>query len=329
MKLKELNLKGKICFIRVDMNVSIINNNIVDNTRITRALKTINYILQSEAYIILATHLGRPNIGNFSDYSVKIITQHLSNLLNINIPLISDLQPSFENSNIVMIENVRCNLGEVENSLELAKQYSNMCDLFVFDAFAIAHRIESSTYGIATIMQNKCFGLSFLEEIHYLNKVVFDDKRPFTAMLGGAKISTKLPVIQGLIPTIDNLLIVGGLLNNFLLAKGFNIGKSLCEPELLNETVSLMTELEKNNIKIIFPTHVIVTKKIGDFNIVCKKVDCLDNDDIIVDLPIDFINSLLDILNISKKVFLNGSIGLFEFDSYSNGTKYFFRSYRL
>jgi len=235
-KITDLDIHNKILFIRVDMNVPIHDNMITDATRIMASLPTIKYAMSKGAQVIVATHLGRPLEGGckLTD-SVDLIANKLSQLLGIKVPVIKDLSTpiNFGQSSLVMLENVRCNIGEKANATQLGKKYAALCDIFVHDAFATAHRAEASTDAIGYYVQEVCAGLLMSAELDALNKAFAKPKHPITAIVAGSKVSTKLSILENLSRKVDYLIVGGGILNTFLAATGVNVQKSLYEESLI------------------------------------------------------------------------------------------------
>jgi phosphoglycerate kinase len=326
-KINDLDIKNKIVFIRVDMNVPIKNGQITDDTRIHAGLKTIRYALDSGAKVIVATHLGRPVEGlcNPED-SVTPIARQLSQELDLNqnIKTITNLDQKidFTNVNIVMLENVRCNLGEKQNSLALGQKYANLCDVFVHDAFATSHRAEASTDAIGHFTKQVCAGFLMTSELNALTHAMANPKHPVVAIVAGSKVSTKLSILNNLANKVDCLIVGGGILNTFLLAHGDNIGKSLAEPDLCNESRLISDKMASRGAKLPLPQDVVVAKEFNDTTpAISKSVRKLDNDDMILDVGEQFANSVADIIKKAGTIIWNGPVGVFEFNNFATGTK--------
>lgn len=324
--IKNTNIKDKILFIRSDMNVPLtIEGNIADDTRIKASIETIQYALTQNAKIVLATHLGRPKEGERANKltSVKKISQRLAQLLNMQqIPVINyDERPNWQESPIYMLENVRLNKGEKENSQELSKQYGELADIFVHDAFATAHRKESSTYGVANFTKDKCSGLLFEQEYQALSKVL-NSSGTKMAIIGGSKVSTKLSVLKNLASKVDYLCLGGGILNTFLMAKGFNIGKSLCEPDMLDEVKEITTIINDKKGHILFPELVITVNEFSPkATASIKHINNIKNEDIIIDIAPESAQKIAEIIHNMDLIIWNGPLGIFEWDIASDGTK--------
>lgn len=324
-KITDLALGNKVVLIRTDMNVPLEQGHISDDTRITAGLKTISYALNHGAQVIVATHLGRPTEGicNPED-SVTPIAIHLGNLLNLQIPVIKNLdsQIDFGNSNIVMLENVRCNIGEKANSDTLGQKYAALCDIFVHDAFATAHRAEASTDSIGEHAKTVCAGLVMSDELNALNHAFAKPKHPVLAIVGGSKVSSKLTILNNLAAKVDYLIVGGGILNTFLLASGYNIGKSLAEPDLIPDAQKVLETMTKRGCAILLPEDVVVAKELSvNALATSKQITALDPDDMILDVGNNFANKLATVIKSAATIIWNGPLGVFEFNQFANGTK--------
>ncbi len=324
-KISAINIKDKRVFIRTDMNVPIVDSRITDDTRIISGLTTIRYALSHGAKVILATHLGRPKEGTCLDKdSVDVIRQTIEHMLQQKIPLIKHLDDKidFTKVNLVMLENVRCNIGEKANDESLAQKYAALCDVFVHDAFATSHRAEASTDAIAKYVKVVAAGSLMSTEIEALQKVVQSPKSPVVAIVGGSKISTKLSILDNLADKVDYLVVGGGILNTFLLAKGFNVANSLVEVDLVPEAKRIMQKMQRRGAEVPLPDTVIVSKEISESAISEEKpITNLDNDDIILDVGTKFANDLAHVITKSQTVIWNGPLGVFEFEQFANGTR--------
>lgn len=324
-KITDLELKDKIVFIRTDMNVPIKNNEITDNTRITASLATIKYALDHGAKVIIATHLGRPTEGTVAtDDSVEVIANALSDLLGFNVPVIKNIDNKIEfgNNHLVMLENVRCNIGEKANSVTLGQKYAALCDIFVHDAFATAHRAEASTDAIGKNAKVVCAGLLMSSEIEALTKAVLAPQKPIVAIVAGSKVSTKLPILNNLSAKVDYLIVGGGILNTFLLADGKYVGKSLVEEDLVPEAKKIMENMKKRGAAVPLPQTVIVANEFSPEALASEKsITEVNADDMILDIGTSFANELAEIIATAKTIIWNGPVGVFEFDQFAGGTK--------
>ena len=320
-----LNLQNKKVFIRADLNVPIDGSTISSTSRIDASIPTIQYALDNSQVVILASHLGRPEEGNFDDsLSLKPIVDYLEEKLNIKIMLHRDFEKgqSFEPGMLHVLENVRFNPGEKKCSDELSVKYASIADVFVMDAFGTAHRTEASTYGIGKYIGEKCAGLLFYDEVDALTKTFNQRKKPMLAIVGGSKVSTKLSVLKNLVNRVDGLILGGGILNTFIAAQGFNIGKSLYEPDFVDEAKVILDEIK--NRQIFFPTiHDVICAKEFDVNAHAelKKIDDVESDDMIFDLGPKTLKNIIDHLSKVSTIIWNGPLGVFEFEQFSSGTE--------
>jgi phosphoglycerate kinase len=324
-KITDLNLDKKTVFIRTDMNVPLQNGQITDDTRIKAGLTTIKYALDNGARVIVATHLGRPVEGQCTtEDSIKPIANLLGTLIGKPIPIISDIDNpiNFSTHDIVMLENVRCNIGEKGNSQTLGQTYANLCDIYVHDAFATAHRAESSTDAVGHHAKIACAGLLLGQELDALKKALNTPKHPIVAIVAGSKVSTKLSILNNLADKVDCLIVGGGILNTFLLASGYNIGKSLAEADLVVEAKKIMDKMKERSGNVPLPQDVVTAKEFStNANATKKPIGSVDTNDMILDIGCDFANSLAEIINSAGTIIWNGPLGVFEFDQFANGTK--------
>jgi phosphoglycerate kinase len=325
-KISDLKLSGKTVFIRTDMNVPLANGVITDATRIEAGLPTIQYALKQGAKVIVATHLGRPREGALStEDSVAPVAASLAKLLNQPVPVIANWQEAsidFSATSIVMLENVRGNLGEKANSAELGKQYAGLCDVFCYDAFATAHRAEASTNAIGEFVPEVCAGLLMTRELEALEHAVASPKQPVVAIVAGSKVSTKLTILANLASKVDVLIVGGGILNTFLLASGVNVGNSLVETDLVNEAKHIMENLAKRGAQVPLPQDVVVATEFSQTaKAVTKTINELTANDMILDIGNNFAHDLAQIIHNAGTVIWNGPVGVFEFDQFANGTQ--------
>lgn len=325
-KITDLQLTNKKVFIRTDMNVPLKDGVITDDTRILAGLETIKYCLDNNAQVIVATHLGRPTEGEITTAdTVAPIANYLSKLLNLEIPVIVDWQTKeniFGENKIVLLENVRCNKGEKKNNDELGHQYAELCDIFCYDAFATAHRAEASTNAIGKYAKEACAGLLMSKELDALTKAIATPAHPVVAVVAGSKVSTKLTILNNLADKVDVLIVGGGILNTFLLAKGDNIGASLAEPNLLDEARKVMTKMETRGAKVPLPTDVVVaTQFSANADAIKKSLSEVNENEMILDIGDKFATELASILESAGSIIWNGPVGVFEFDQFANGTK--------
>jgi len=323
--ISHLNLQNKKVFIRADLNVPIDGSTISSTSRIDASIPTIQYALDNAQVVILTSHLGRPEEGNFDDsLSLKPIVEYLEEKLNIKIMLHRDFDKGqfFEPGMLHVLENVRFNPGEKKCSDELSVKYASIADVFVMDAFGTAHRTEASTYGIGKYIGEKCAGLLFYDEVDALTKTFNQPKKPMLAIVGGSKVSTKLSVLKNLVNRVDGLILGGGILNTFIVAQGLNIGKSLYEPDFVDEAKVILDEIK--NRQIFFPTidDVICAKEFDvNAHAELKKIDDVESDDMIFDLGPKTLKNITDHLSKVSTIMWNGPLGVFEFEQFSSGTE--------
>jgi phosphoglycerate kinase len=318
--MSDLDLSGSRVLIREDLNVPIKNNLVSSDARIRAALPTISQALNAGAQVIIMSHLGRPDEGTFNpQYSLAPVAKYLSDLLNEEVILSNDFKQNdnFGKHRLIMLENVRFNVGEKENSQSLAKAYADLCDIFVMDAFGTAHRAHASTYGVAEYASVSCAGPLLAKELLALDTALSSPMTPIAAIVGGSKVSTKLMVLESFATKVDQLVVGGGIANTFLAAAGKSVGKSLYEPDLVPDAKLLM---EKVNIPL--PTDVVVGKEFSEITrAVIKSVDDVADDDMILDIGPKSASRLAAMLEQMRTIIWNGPVGVFEFDQFSNGTK--------
>lgn len=326
IKLVDLDLKGKRIFIRADLNVPVKDGKVTSDARITASMATINHCLGAGAKVMVTSHLGRPEEGEWSEEnSLKPVADNIAARLNKPVRLIKDwINGGFDvaEGELVVLENCRINKGEKKNLEETARKYADLCDIFVMDAFGTAHRAQASTYGIAQYAPVACAGILLTEELDALTKALSNPARPMVAIVGGSKVSTKLTVLESLSDKVDQLVVGGGIANTFLKATGKNIGKSLCEDDLIPTAKSLMEKMIKRNASIPVAVDVVVGKKFdANESAVLKDVNTVADDDMIFDIGPKSAQELADIIMKAGTVVWNGPVGVFEFDQFGAGTE--------
>lgn len=320
LKMADVNLSAKRVLIRQDLNVPIENNQVLSDERIVASLPTINYALKQNAKVILVSHLGRPIAGKFEKkFSLEPVAKHLSKILKKPVRFISNWLDGFEieAGEVVLCENVRFQIGETENDSKLAKKMANICDICIQDAFGVAHRTHASTNKITKFVDYACAGPLLIEEITQINKFLHNTKSPKIAIVGGSKVSTKLSVLQSIAKNVDYLIVGGGIANTFIAAKGYSIGKSLYEKDLIPEAQKL---IKKN--KIFIPSDVVCAKEFNKkAKTTIKDIANIEKDDMIFDIGENSIIELKNIIQLAKTIFWNGPLGVFEFDNFNKGTE--------
>jgi len=322
----ELKLKQKKILLRLDLNVPLDNEKITDTTRIDKILPTINFLLKNEAKIIILSHVGRPKGKIINRLSLKPGCENLKKKLNENIKLITknlkeiDSNDLFDNHNekIVMLENLRFYQEEEENNNEFAKRLASLADIYVNDAFSCSHRAHTSIVEITKFLPSYA-GLQLNLEIDALTKITSEIKRPITCIIGGSKISTKINIIKNLIPKFNNIVIVGGMANNILKYKGFNIGKSIQEANCDQVIEEIFSLSEKNNCKIVYPEDVAVGKDLnGSAKI--KDASKVSENELILDIGPKTIQTVNKLIEKSETILWNGPAGYFENPNFAKGS---------
>ena len=314
--LKDQDLSNKNVVVRLDLNVPIQGKQIIDSTRIISSVPTIKYLVNKNCKVLLTSHLGRPEEGKFDqEFSMSPVAEKLSEILNHEIDLIDSLDSSdiFNTTQIQLLENLRFLIGEKDNNEKLGNQLANKGDVYIFDAFGTAHRKQASTYSAIQQAKFSCAGLLLEKEINSLNKALTSIENPFTAVIAGSKISTKLELIAHLNSKADFIVVGGGIANTFLKSQGFNVGESLVE----NDMIEIAKELF-NSGKIILPNKVIVADSIDSNSSTTKNIDSVSGSDKIFD--INLTSNMSEILKNSKTILWNGPIGVFEKEPFQKGT---------
>jgi len=323
MKVKlmtDLDLRGRRVLIREDLNVPLKEGRITSAARLKAAAPTIRYALDNGAQVIVMSHLGRPVEGEFnSEFSLAPIANYLGKLLDQKVHLIKDWSDGsiVSNHRLVMLENVRFNIGEKSNSDSLARAYAELCDIFVMDAFGTAHRAQASTHGVAKYAPSVCAGPLLANELDALEQALANPTAPVAAIVGGSKVSTKLMVLESLADKVDQLIVGGGIANTFLAAAGKPVGKSLFEADLIPAAQALMSK-----VNIPIPSDVIVGKEFSETaEAVVKLVDDVEEDDMIFDIGPESAKQLAEMITTMGTIIWNGPVGVFEFPQFSQGTQ--------
>lgn len=325
-KISDIDLKNKRVLMRLDLNVPLKNGEVSSDARIVAALPTINKALQDGAAVMILAHLGRPVEGEFDEaFSLAPVAKRLSALLGREVPLIRDYlqqKPQVKAGEIALLENCRFNVGEKKNNPELAQQYADLCDVFVSDGFGVVHRAQASTHGVAERAPLACAGYLVTQEVEALEKILKTPQRPLMAIVGGAKVSTKLSILKSLLEKVDVLLPAGGIANTFLAARAYPVGASLYEAELIPEARALLIEAECQGVTILLPKDVRVAKRFdASETAVIKDLDDLDADDMILDVGPKTEALFAAQIATMKSIIWNGPIGVFEFPHFASGTQ--------
>ena len=325
LRMSELALADKRVLIREDLNVPVKDGKITSDARLKAALPTIKLALESGAKVMVMSHLGRPTEGEYNEeFSLAPVVDYLSAALNYPVRLVKDYLDGVEvnTGELVVLENVRFNVGEKKNNDELAQQMANLCDIYVMDAFGTAHRAQASTHGVAKYAATACAGPLLSGELDALSKALDNPARPLVAIVGGSKVSTKLTVLDSLSNVVDQLVVGGGIANTFIAAAGNNVGKSLYEADLIDEANRLTANAKANNGDIPVPTDVVTGKVFSESaEATLKTVADVADDDMIFDIGPDSAKALADILKNAGTIVWNGPVGVFEFDQFGEGTK--------
>ncbi len=319
-QMSTMSLKGQRVLIREDLNVPIKEGKITSNARILAALPTLKQALAQSAKVIVMSHLGRPTEGQFAqEFSLRPIADYLSELLQLPVKLITDLNAHIElaEGQLALLENVRFNQGEKANDEQLAKQYARLCDVFVMDAFGTAHRAQASTCGVAKFAPIACAGPLLNAELAALDKALAQPEKPLVAIVGGAKVSSKLQVLESLSEICEQIIVGGGIANTFLAASGKPVGKSLYEPELIPKAQEIMQK-----VHIPLPQDVVCAEEFSsNAQATLKPIDEVTAEDMILDIGPDFSQTLADILQNARTIIWNGPLGVFEIEQFSAGTE--------
>ncbi len=325
LRMDELDLTGKRVMIREDFNVPLDAGKVTSDARIRAALPTIQMALDGGAALILLSHLGRPVEGQYDEkFSMAPVAEHLSGLIGKPVRLQKNWLDGFDikPGEVVLCENVRFNPGEKANDEALAKAMALLCDIFVMDAFGTAHRAQASTEGVIRFAPSACAGPLLTRELFELDKGLTDPERPMLAIVGGSKVSTKLTVLESLMTRVDELIVGGGIANTFIAASGYDVGKSLYEPDLIHEAQRLIRLAHKEGGEIPIPKDVVVASEFSkDARAFVRPVDEVQADEMILDIgPLTAAKYAAMIQN-AGTVIWNGPVGVFEFKNFSAGTR--------
>ena len=334
LSIKDLDLRGKRVFIRVDFNVPIKDGKVGDDSRITASLPTIQYAIEHQARVILASHLGRPKGQRVDKYSLRPVAEHLAELLQRPVAFAEDCVgeavqskvDALDDGDVLLLENLRFHAEEEKNDDEFAKELASLCDVYVNDAFGTAHRAHASTAGITRHVSQAAAGLLMEKELEYLGKAINEPEHPFAAILGGAKVSDKIPVINALIDRgVDKLLIGGAMAYTFLKAEGFTVGKSLVEDSMLQTALDIKKRAEEKGIQFLLPTdHQVVDsyEPIKGQKIVAKTIPIeFTNIGLVgMDIGVETVGHFAAALQDARLIIWNGPMGVFEEPPFDQGT---------
>jgi phosphoglycerate kinase len=326
IKMTDLDLSGKRVLIRADLNVPVADGKVTSDARITASMATIEHALKAGAKVMVTSHLGRPEEGVYSEEnSLKPVVDVISTKLGKPVRLIKDwLEGGFDVAagELVVLENCRFNKGEKKSTDELSQKYAKLCDVFVMDAFGTAHRAEASTHGVAKFAPVAAAGILLVNELDALTKALLSPARPMVAIVGGSKVSTKLTVLESLSEKVDQLVVGGGIANTFLKAAGNEVGKSLCEDDLVPVARTLMDKMSQRGAAVPIAVDVVCGKKFDANEPAIKKdVAAVAADDMIFDIGAKSASQIAEIIKNAGTVVWNGPVGVFEFDQFGEGTK--------
>jgi len=320
LKMTELDLAGKRVLIRQDMNVPIKDGKVTSDARIRASLPTIKAAVEAGAKVMIMSHLGRPTEGEYADeFSLLPVVNYLQENTDLNVRLVKDYIAGVEAKagEVLILENVRFNVGEKKDDETLAKQYAALCDIYVMDAFGTAHRAQASTHGVGVFAPVACAGPLLAGELDALGKALNNPQRPLVAIVGGSKVSTKLTVLDALSKIADQLVVGGGISNTFIAARGYNVGQSLHEAVLIPEAKRLMDSLD-----IPEAVDVRVGKNFSESEpAVIKDVSEVQDDEEIMDYGPQTAENVAKVLKGAKTILWNGPCGVFEFDNFAKGTE--------
>lgn len=321
LKMADLDLKGKRVLIRADLNVPLKDGKVASDKRIMATLPTIKLALEKGAKVMVISHLGRPEEGVYAEeFSLKPVADYIATKLNgVKVRLEKDYLNGVEvnEGEVVVLENCRFNKGEKKSAEDLSKKYAALCDVFVMDAFGTAHRAQATTYGVAQFAPVACAGPLLAAELEALGKAMDNPARPMVAIVGGSKVSTKLPVLNSLLKVCDQLIVGGGIANTFIAAAGHKVGKSLCENDLIDTAKELAAKTQIPEF-----VDVVVGKEFDEKTpAVTKDLKDVADDDMIFDLGPKSMANINEVIKNAKTILWNGPVGVFEFDQFAAGTK--------
>jgi len=324
--LTELPLSGQRVLVRQDLNVPLDGGEITSDKRIRASLPTLQYAIEAGAKVMVMSHLARPKEGKPDKAaSLAPIAKRLTELLGQDVRLISDYletPPMLKDGEVVLLENVRFNVGEKDDTEELSKQYASLCDIYAMDAFGTAHREQASTHGVGMHAPIACAGPLLAKELDALSLALNNPKRPLVAIVGGSKVSTKLTVLETLSDKVDQLIVGGGIANTFIAATGESVGDSLFEPDLIDNAKALMKQAKEKNAEIPVPVDVVCAEQLkADAVVNIRASTDIKKDDMVLDIGPETSKQYAQILKGAGTIVWNGPVGVFEIDVFGEGTK--------
>ena len=325
LRMTDLDLRGKRVLIREDLNVPVQDGVVTSDARIRASLPTIQHARNAGARVLLMSHLGRPEEGVYDEeFSLAPVAKRLEELLGVKVRLEKDWLGGVEVAagEVVLLENVRFNKGEKKDKEDLAKRMAELCEIYVMDAFGTAHRAEASTHGVARFAKVACAGPLLMNELIALETALENPKRPLIAIVAGSKVSTKLTVLESLLGKVDKLIVGGGIANTFLLAEGYDVGKSLVEAEMIDIARDLLKKAPELKVEIPLPTDVVVAKEFAaSAEADVKSVGNVAAEEMILDIGPDTAERFARMLHDAGTIVWNGPVGVFEFDQFGEGTR--------
>ena len=326
IKLVDLDLRGKRVLIRQDLNVPVREGIVSSDQRIKASLPTIQYCIDAGARLMIMSHLGRPTEGIIdAQYSLQPVANYLSDAIGKSVNLNTDYldnPPVLDDGDVLLLENVRFNVGEKADDETLSKRYADLCDVYAMDAFGTAHRAQASTHGVGLFAPVACAGPLLSAELEALSMAFDKPKRPVVAIVGGSKVSTKLTVLDALSEVVDQLIPGGGIANTFIAAAGYNIGQSLAEIDLIPEAKRLIEIARANGKDILVPTDVVCGKAFSEqTQATIKLVSEVDDDDMILDIGPETASKFAKLMAQAETIVWNGPVGVFEFAQFGEGTR--------
>ncbi|VAW64325.1 Phosphoglycerate kinase [hydrothermal vent metagenome] len=326
IKMTDLDLASKRMLIRQDLNVPVKDGKVTSAKRIEASLPTIKHCIEAGAKVMLMSHLGRPTEGEpAGEFSLLPVVNYLTEALGKEVKLVKDYLGAaldIADGEVVVLENCRFNRGEKKNDEVLSRQYAELCDIYVMDAFGTAHRAQASTHGVARFAATACAGPLLSGELEALGKALDNPARPMVAIVGGSKVSTKLTVLESLSKVVDQLIVGGGIANTFIASEGHNVGKSLYEEDLVETAKNLIADAKANGGSIPVPTDIVCAKEFAETaEATLKNVNECADDDMIFDIGPDSAAALAEVIKKAGTIVWNGPVGVFEFDQFGEGTK--------
>ena len=321
LAMNDVDLAGRRVLMRLDLNVPLADGEVSDDTRIRASLPGIRAALDAGARVMLMSHLGRPEEGARDEaFSLAPVARALGRLLGRDVPLVD--WDYAGDDDLVLFENVRFNRGEKDNDDALARRMASLCDVFVMDAFGTAHRAQASTHGVARYAPVACAGPLLAAELDALSSALESPARPLVAIVGGSKVSTKLTVLESLIEKVDRLIVGGGIANTFLAARGLEVGRSLCERDLVDTARGLLDAAQTSGAAIPLPVDVVIAREVSaEADARTVRVDEVGADDMILDIGPETAERLAGILEAAGTIVWNGPVGVFEIDRFGAGTR--------